>query len=842
MAARTTHDGCALDADIATLPDAAAGLTSEQARERLARCGPNVIPPRGRRPAVVEYLLHFRNPLVLLLLASSVVLGWTGDTASMTIILAIVVASVTLDFAQEHRAERALARLQATIAATVVVLRDRRRGTVPVADIVPGDVVLLQAGDIVPADGRLVSADGLFVNEAALTGESYPVEKTTDPATADGGTLRMGSAVTSGTAMLRVEVTGPATALGAVARELAAPEPEHPLERGLRRFGMMILRLTLFLVLFVLLVNALSHRPWLESFVFAVALAVGLTPELLPMIVSVTLARGALRLAAHHVIVKRPAAIYALGSIDILCSDKTGTLTEAAIRVAAVDDGMLGPPRRVLELAAVNSALATGVRSPLDDAILAEAGVPAGYRKLDEAPFDFERRLVSVLVVDQSGERSLIVKGAPEHVIAACAAAAARDGTVTPLGEAARHDLAARYEGLGRQGLRVLAVAMRTFADAKANVAPEDEAELVLQGFVSFADPPRRDAATAVAGLARARVTVKILTGDDPRVAQHLCGQIGLAVAGTLTGPAIDALSDEALAAAASGTTLFCRISPTQKTRVIKALRARGHVVGFIGDGINDAPALHAADVGISVQGATGIAREAADVILTRGRLGVVRDGVIEGRRTYGNIMKYLMMATSSNFGNMLSMAAATVVLPFLPMLPVQILLNNLLYDLSETAIPFDRVDDAELRRPHLWDVREIRRFMLVLGPVSSLFDFLTFAVLLLMLHAGPALFQTGWFIESIATQILVIFVIRTRRSPLRSHPHPLLVATSLAVVAIALALPFTPAAPVLGFVTPPWPYFAVLLALVPVYLALAQVSKQVVYRAHARWAHPQGS
>ena len=828
----------------AAMADATLGLTTAQAHERLARCGPNVIPPRGRRPAVVEYLLHFRNPLVLLLVASSAILGWTGDLASMGIILAIVVASVTLDFVQEHRAQRALARLQATIAATAVVIRDGIRGTLPVSGIVPDDVVLLQAGDIVPADGWLVAADRLYVNEAALTGETYPVEKA-----ARGGAeaesrsaLRMGSAVTNGTGTLRVEQTGAATALGAVAQELAAPEAEHPLERGLRRFGMMILRLTLFLVLFVVLVNALLHRPWLESFVFAVALAVGLTPELLPMIVSVTLARGALRLAKHHVIVKRPAAIYALGGMDILCSDKTGTLTEAAIRAAAVDDGIHAEARRVLDLAALNSALATGVRSPLDDAILAQASAPAGYAKLDEAPFDFERRIVSVLVSDATGAPMLVVKGAPEQVIARCGASARRDGSAVPVDEPERRDLVTRYEALGDQGLRVLAVATRGFAAGKTHVGPADESELVFVGFVSFADPPRHDAAAALAGLARAGVGVKILTGDDPRVARHLCAEIGLAVTAALSGAEIDALSDDALAAVASDTTLFCRISPTQKTRIIKALKTRGHAVGFIGDGINDAPALHAADVGISVQGATGIARDAADVILTRGRLGVVRDGIAEGRRTYGNIMKYLMMATSSNFGNMLSMAAATLVLPFLPMLPVQILLNNLLYDLSETAIPFDRVDETELRRPHLWDVREIRRFMLFLGPVSSLFDFLTFAVLLLMLHAGPALFQTAWFIESIATQVLVIFVIRTRRSPLRSRPHPLLVATSLAVVAVAVALPFSPAAPLLGFVAPPWLFFAILFLLVPIYLSLAEVFKRLVYRAHARLVRPRAA
>ena len=803
----------------------APGLTEAQARAALARHGPNVVLRTKRHSIAVEYLLHFRNPLVLLLIAASSILGATGETTSMAIILAIVVASVTLDFVQEHRAEQSLARLQATIAATALVLRGGVRREIPVAQIVPGDVVVLGAGDVVPADGRLMVADRLFVDEAALTGESFPVPKAKDAG------VRMGTAVASGSGRFVVDGTGSATALGSIAGELAASRPEPPLEAGARRFGMMILRLTLFLVLFVLLVNAALHRAWLESFLFAVALAVGLTPELLPMIVSVTLARGALRLARRHVIVKRPSAIYALGGIDVLCTDKTGTLTEARIRVAAFEDAAGAPDERVLAIAARNSRLATGVRSPLDDAILARcADAAPACRKLDELPFDFERRLASVLVVE-SGEASLIVKGAPESVLARCTrvAAGADDRAAT---QADRHAWTARFEALGSQGLRVLAVATRKLPPQRTQASGSDEADLTFEGYVTFVDPPRADAAEAVAALGRAGIDVKIVTGDDERVARHVCESLGVPVAHVLGGPEIRTLADDALARAALRATLFCRVAPGQKTRIIRALRARGRVVGFMGDGINDAPAMHAADVGISVQGATGVAREAADVILTRGRLGVVRDGVMEGRRTYANIMKYLMMATSSNFGNMLSMAAATLFLPFLPMLPVQILLNNLLYDISETAIPFDRVDEGELRRPHRWDVREIRRFMLVLGPVSSLFDLITFGVLLL-LQASPSLFQTGWFIESIATQVLVIFVIRTRRNPLRSRPHPLLTATSLAVLALALALPFSPLGPLVGFVRPPGLFFAVLVVLVAVYLVLVEACKKRAFVAH---------
>ena len=822
---------------------AALGLTESEARGRLRTYGRNEIAPRGRHAAIVEYLLRFRNPLVLLLIGASVVLGATGDATSMTIIVAIVVASVSLDFVQEHRAERALARLQSTVAATAAVLRDGARREVPVATLVPGDVVLVTAGDIVPADGTLFAADRLFANEAALTGESYPVEKRAGAGTGEpGATLRMGTSIATGTGRFVVEATGMATSLGSMAAQLAAPRPEPPLERGARQFGMMILRLTLFLMLFVLLANAAFHRAWLESFLFAVALAVGLTPELLPMIVSVTLARGALRLARRHMIVKRPSAIYALGGMDMLCTDKTGTLTEAVIRVAGFEDAHGTPSEDVLKLAALNSRFATGLRSPLDEAILARVPdvAPVG-RKLDELPFDFVRRLASVLVAGPGDTTTLVVKGAPEDVLCRCTHCAGVEGDdPRPLGPDDATAALSRFEAHGAQGLRVLAIASRAMPGDRTRITGDDEHGLTFAGYVMFVDPPRRDAAHALAALARRGIDVKILTGDNERVARHVCAALNLRIAGTLLGSDVDSLSDDALGNAVTGTTLFCRMSPTQKRRVIAALRTCGHVVGFMGDGINDAPAMHAADVGISVQGAAGVAREAADAILTRGRLGVVCDAVIEGRRTYANIMKYLMMVTSSNFGNMLSMAAATLFLPFLPMLPVQILLNNLLYDVSETAIPLDRVDDAELQRPHVWDVHEIRRFMLVLGPVSSLFDLLTFGVLL-ALGAGAALFQTGWFIESIATQVLVIFVIRTRRNPLRSRPHPLLAITSLAVVAAGVALPYSPLAPMLGFVAPPPAFFAILVVLIGVYLALAQICKQRVYRSHPDWRRRHG-
>jgi Mg2+-importing ATPase len=813
-----------LAALLARLDATPQGLDEPTAARRLETAGPNVVAPRAARSPALDFILRFRNPLVLLLLVSSLVLGWTGDAGSMAIILVMICASVVLDFVQEHRAERTLARLQATVAGTARVLRSGTPRVTRAAALVPGDVVELVAGDIVPADARLVSVDRLFVNEAALTGEPYAVEKRMGPGEDDA--VYMGSTVASGTARALVCATGAATRLGSLGGVLAAPPPLHPLERGMRRFGAMILRLTLFLVLFVMLVNALLHRPALESFLFAVALAVGLTPELLPMIVSVTLARGALRLASAHVIVKRPSAIYALGGMDVLCTDKTGTLTKAVISVAGHVDGDGNDSARTLALAACNARCASGVRSPLDDALLACRGDGAGcLQKLDEQPFDFQRRRVTVLVA-QDGAALLVAKGAPEDVLPLCVERETPAGPVA-LDAASRDRLQRAFERYGDEGFRVLGVATRTLPAGQDRLPPDAERDLVFAGFVLFQDPPLPDAAPVLAGLARAGVAVKILTGDNERVARHVCAQIGLPVSAVVPGSRIDGLGDDGLAALAAHANLFCRVSPVQKSRVIAALQRQGRTVGFMGDGINDAPALHVADIGISVQGAAGVAREAADVILLRGRLGVVRDAVLEGRRTCANIVKYLMMATSSNFGNMLSMAAASAFMPFLPLLPVQILLNNLLYDVSEIPIPLDRVDEGDLRRPRVLDIDAIRRFMLVLGPVSSAFDLLTFGVLLWVLQSDMALFRTGWFIESIATQVLVIFVIRTRRSPLASWPHPALAATSLAVVCLAVALPFTPLGPLVGLVRPPPVFFPILLGLVATYLVLAELAKR---------------
>ena len=810
-----------------TIDHGAAGLTEAEAADALARHGPNRLEAERRLPLLLEFLGRFRNPLVLMLLAAASISAFTGDRASAVIIVLVIGASVVLDFVQERRSSDAIERLRAMVHVTARVRRGGVEREVPLAEVVPGDLVLLAAGDLVPADGSLVSSRDLYVNEATLTGESYPAEK---HAVGDAqGELLMGSHVVSGIAELRASRTGRTTLLGETAGLVTARNRPNPLEAGTRRFGMMLMRLTLFMVLFVVLANAVLGRPMLESFMFAVALAVGLTPELLPVIVSVTLARGAVRLADAGAIVKQPAAVYSLGAMDVLCTDKTGTLTEGRIELERHLDLDGAGSERVLLLAYVNSRYETGLHSPLDEAILRHGELDlAGWRKVDEVPFDFERRRISVLADAPDGRRLLIVKGAPEELFALCDRYESADGAaLAPMDDAARARARERFDALGEEGMRVLAICWREAEPSRATAAVGDEEHLVLAGFAAFLDPPRSDAREALDALAAHGVAVKILTGDNERVARHLCRALGLPVGGELLGGDVARLDDDALATAALGATLFCRASPAQKTRVIAALRKRGHVVGYIGDGVNDAPALRAADVGISVDGAVDVAKDAADVILMRHHLMVVVAGVIEGRRSHGNVMKYLRMGTSSNFGNMFSMAGAALFLPFLPLLPVQVLLNNLLYDLSEVALPFDRVEEAELAGPRAWDLNAIRRFMLVFGPLSSLFDFVTFGVLLWVFQAGPELFRTGWFIESVASQVLVIFVIRTRCPVTAGRPHPALVAAALAVVGAAVMIPFSAAGAWLGFVSPSGVLLGAVAALVAAYLLLVEGLKR---------------
>jgi len=818
-----------------------AGLSSGEARSRLAQSGPNLFRGHAERPWILQFLARFKNPLVLLLLAASAVSAFTGETANFAIITVIVLMSVTLDFVQERRAGQAAASLRQSVSVRANVIRDGKPVEVPLAEVAPGDLAVLSAGDMVPADGLLLDAQDLFVKQAVLTGESYPVEKRPGQLAPDATELQdaanavfMGTTVISGSARMFVVKTGAGTAIGAIADSLARQPPATAFEVGTHRFGLLIMRLTLLLVLFVLLVNAFTHKPWLESFLFAVALAVGLTPELLPMVVSVTLSRGALHMAEKRVIVKRLAAIQNLGSMDVLCTDKTGTLTEAKIRLEQHVDPRGNPSQRVLELAYLNSFFETGIKNPLDEAILAHGGIDVGgWRKIDEVPFDFERRRVSVLL-EKGGSRLLVVKGASEEIIGLCTAYEEPGAAAPiPLDPASRTRIHGQHIDLEKEGFRVLGIAWREVPMDHPHAVVGDEAELVFAGLAGFLDPPKASAGAALAALKDSGVTVKIVTGDSELVTQHVCAELGVAVTGVLTGKEIERMDDQALRIRVETANLFCRVNPSQKDRVILALKARGHVVGYLGDGVNDAPSLHSADVGLSVDSAVDVAKEAADMILLDQDLQVLHDGVLEGRRTFGNIMKYIMMGTSSNFGNMFSMAGAALFLPFLPMLPTQILLNNILYDLSEVPIPLDEVDAEELRRPRVLDMNFIRNFMLVIGPVSSAFDFLTFYILLTVLKADAALFQTGWFVESLSTQVLVIFIIRTRGNPFKSRAHPVLVATSLAVVAVAAVLPFTPLGTYFGFVPPPARFYFILAAMVAVYLAMVEAAKRGFYRWH---------
>lgn len=828
-------------------PDVPTGLDQAEAAARLVRYGPNLLRPARQRALLLQFFAQFRNPLVVILLLASIVSALTGDAAGALVIALIVAMSVSLDFVQAYRAGRSAERLALQVAVTATVVRDGMPTELPVAQLVPGDLVLLSAGDLIPADALVLQANDFFVNQAQLTGEPYPVEKrattTSRPASNPAPTWEldapdavfMGSSVVSGSARVLIGHTGGASVLGQIAVDLAQKAPPTAFERGTRQFGGLIMRLTLLLVLFTLLVNVALHRSVLESFLFAVALAVGLTPELLPMVVSVTLTRGALRMAALRVIVKRPSAIQDMGAMDVLCTDKTGTLTEAHIRLERHMDADGNDSSQVLELAYINSYFESGLKSPLDDAILAHRDIDvSNWSKVDEVPFDFERRRVSVLV-ECAVTRRLVVKGAPEDVLRLCSSYQNSSGATVTLDGSSRTRLEDLFDRLGEEGFRVLGIAWRDVERDHPHAVVSDESSLVFAGFAAFLDPPKASAAQALQAMAASAIAVKIVTGDNERVTRHVCSVLGLPIQGVLTGTELASMNDDALRARVEEVNLFCRVNPSQKNRIILALKARGHVVGYLGDGINDAPSLHTADVGISFDTAVDVAKQAAAMILLENDLMVLHQGILEGRRTFGNVMKYIMMATSSNFGNMFSMAAATLVLPFLPMLPLQILLNNLLYDASEISLPLDEVDAEDLAAPKRWDMAFIRNFMLTIGPISSLFDFLTFYLLLQLFGPQEALFHTGWFVESIATQVLVIFVIRTRRNPLRSHPNRLLVLSSLSVVLLAMVLPFTVLAPYLGFQPLPMEFFGLLVLLLAAYLGMVEGAKQWFYRRLTR-------
>ncbi len=824
---------------LAALGSTYEGLSATEAQRRLQGYGPNTLAARAEATPLRIFLSQFKSPIILILLFATAISAVLQDWTDATIILLIVVGSAALSFFQEWHASSAAAKLRAQVAVKANVLRDGRQRLVPAAEIVPGDVVLLSAGSLIPADGLVLEAKDCFVNQAVLTGESFPVEKQPAVVAADASLAErtnvvfMGASVRSGSARVVIVATGAATAFGQIARRLTLRPPETEFERGIRHFGYLLSETMLLLVLGIFAVNVFFAEPILDSLLFSLALAVGLTPQLLPAIININLSRGAQRMAAQGVIVRRLASIENFGSMDVLCTDKTGTLTEGVVRL----DGTLDPAgtssNAVLRAAYLNARFQTGLANPIDEAIVAAAeSQPAiaapPARKIDEVPYDFVRKRLSVVVEDESGRR-LIVKGALDNVLAVCTQVADQDAIV-PLDDAHRALIAQRYADWSTQGFRVLGVAERAVGP-QAAYTRSDEHDLTFLGFALFFDPPKAGVRETLAELAALGVEVRVITGDNRLVAQHTAAALGLNVTGVLTGAQLNNLRDEALWQIAPRTTLFAEVDPNQKERIIRALQKSGHVVGYMGDGINDAPALHTADVGISVDTAVDVAKEAADFVLLKQDLAVLREGIVQGRKTFANTLKYVFMATSANFGNMFSVAGASLFLPFLPLLPKQILLINFLTDLPEMTIAGDNVDPALIQRPQRWDIGFIRRFMLVFGALSSAFDYLTFAVLLWLFRAGPALFRTGWFVESVLSAACVVFAVRTRLPITRSRPSRAMLIVTMLVVAVTLALPVSPLAPALNFAPLPPIYLLFIAAIVAAYIAAAELIKRWFYR-----------
>ena len=828
------------------------GLSTEQVAESLEFYGRNELAREHRHSALKEFLQHFKSPLVIILLIAAIISGFFGEIANTAIILSIIFISVILDYYQESKAEKAAQLLKQKVTSTATVLRDNVKQEIKFPEIVPGDMIYLSAGDITPADARVINAKDLFINQSSLTGESFPVEKTAGAVKGKEGSITewsnfcfMGTSVVSGTATAMVVKTGSATEYGKIAKRLIEKAPETEFERGIRSFGFLIMQVTFLLVIFVFLTISLRNPTTngvVTALLFAVALAVGLTPELLPMIITINLSRGAMAMSKKGVIVKRLSAIENFGSMNVLCTDKTGTLTENRIKLILNVDIEGTEDEKVFLYSFLNSNFQTGLKSPLDEAILKHKEIDTTkFQKIDEVPFDFIRRRVSV-VVEREGLRFFIAKGAPEEILKVCSYYELRRG-VADLTDETRTKIEQKYHDYSAEGLRVLGIAYKRIKEDKAVYSTNDENDMVFLGFVAFLDPPKETAKQSIQMLTKAGIELKVLTGDNELVTRKVCEELGFEVKGVTLGNDIANMSDEALTAVVEETNVFCRVNPIQKDRIIALLKRNGHVVGYMGDGINDAPSLKTSDVGISVDNAVDVARESADIILSKNDLTVLAEGVFEGRKTFGNTMKYIMLGVSSNFGNMFSVAGAAIFLTFLPMAPVQILLNNLLYDVSQSTITTDHVDDEYVERPKRWDIGYIRQFMLYMGPVSSLFDFLTFFIMLLVFSIplvgytshDVSLFQTAWFIESLCSQIIVVFIIRTRRKPFwKSKPSKYLVISAIIILAFALILPFTPLGEVFGFVTPPPLFFLILLLLLGAYIMLAEIIKNWFYKRHA--------
>ncbi len=838
-------DGEALLRDLRT---SLAGLTQAEAEERARATGPNEIAQERKQGWPIRVLRIIRNPLVILLTILSAVSFFTGDARAGSVMAMMVALSVGLRFFQEARADAAAEKLKAMIHVTATVVRDGTAREIPLRDLVPGDIVKLAAGDMIPGDVRLLSLKDLFVSQGSLTGESLPVEKFYQPETENASsptelknTCFMGTSVESGTATAVVITTGVRTYLGSMARSITGERTQTSFDQGLNRFTWLMMQFMAVMVPLVFLINGFTKHDWKGAFFFALAVAVGLTPEMLPMIVSVCLSKGALAMSRKRVIVKRLNSIQNFGGMDVLCTDKTGTLTEDRVVLMRHCNVAGRESDDVLLDGYLISYFQTGLKNLLDRAILDSVdfhgnAVVGNYKKLDELPFDFTRRMMSVLVQDPEGKAVLLTKGAPEEIFRRCSQFEL-DGKLSAMDPDLIVGLKQEYDSLSNDGFRVLAVATRELP-GKQICAKDDERELVLRGYVAFLDPPKDTAARALAALHKHGIAVKILTGDNHLISRKVCKDVGLLADPMLLGGDVEKLSDAELAEAAEKATLFARLSPAHKERVIRLLRGKGHVVGFMGDGINDAPALRAADVGISVDTATDIAKESADLILLEKDLMVLDEGVIEGRKVFANIVKYIRMGASSNFGNMFSVLGASAFLPFLPMAPIQVLTNNLLYDFSQVPIPADAVDEEQVARPRPWNITEIRRFILFIGPISSIFDYTTFFVMLWVFNcwdpSRASLFQTGWFVESLMTQTLIIHVIRTNKIPfVQSRASFPLTLTTLSIMAFGMWLPYSPLSSALGLTHLPHMYWPILMLTLLSYMGLTQIIKVWLLRKH---------
>ncbi len=812
------------------------GLTEIEAKARLKRYGLNTISDKKEVGIVREFFSHFNDPLIIILLVAAGISASFGEMKNLVIISIMVLVSVTLDFFEEHSANDAAKKLKEKVNTTATVIRDGKKQDIKSSHVCVGDVIFLSAGDLVPADARIIEADDFFVNQSSLTGESFPCEKKpyiVDASKAEndnGNIVFLGSSVESGTARAVVYQVGKATEYGHIAETLLKAEPKSEFEIGITQFGFFISKVILALVLVIFLGNALIHKDILQSFIFAIAIAVGITPELLPVVMSITMARGAKRMAKVGVIVKKLSAIPNFGSMNILCTDKTGTLTEDNIELVLYTDIFGTNDESVLLHTYLNSVHQTGVRNPLDKAVLAYKKIDvSAYTKTEEIPFDFVRKMMSVAVAGPEG-RVLITKGAPEAIIDKCTEYT-KNGTSHVLTAPIRKKAFGYYEALSADGYRVLALAIKTHLPEKEKYSTADENNLTLIGFISFLDPAKKDIKAVLEKLKEYGVEVKVITGDNELVTQKICKDIDMEIRGVLLGKDIRSLTDDALAIKAEQTTIFARFSPDEKNRIITALRSRGHVVGYLGDGINDAPSLKAADIGISVDNAVDVAKETADIILTKKHLKPIIDGILEGRKAFGNTMKYIMMALSSNFGNMFSVLGAILFLPFLPMLPIQILLNNFIYDLSQFTISSDAIDNDWIQKPRKWNLDSVKKFMYVFGPVSSLFDFGTFFILFVIFNLGVSEFQTGWFMESLATQVLVIHIVRTRHLPIfKSRASTVLTISTVSAVIVAWIIPFTSLGALFGFSPLPLAVMGAIAGLVIVYLCIVEVTKRIFY------------